>query len=306
MAGVHRRGRSDCRDSRLRRPRRGRASGHCMSDPGIADGSYVVRRLGKCPSGPDRAADKLTFVISTPTAAVRLLVAVGAMLGMLVISGTASASSVSALARIRDTVHLTETNGSAHFVKDVWVSGAGPSQHIASIGDLQFPGPNVSLAIRVTSSSSSDSPLSHQIAIGKNFYTRYVSPSGAPAPWSKGITRQPYPYLGAVESAALTNFRGPVKIVGTNIVSGHPAIEYALSIPAENRILPLPGSKTQRLTIKSFTLDVWLNRTGEIVCTSASQVTEDNGTTVRSRTMVTLSRFGEPVHIAAPTHLATP
>ena len=159
--------------------------------------------------------------------------------------------------------------------------------------------------IRVTSAASSDSPLSDQIAIGKDFYTRYVSPSGAPAPWSKGTTRQPYPYLGVVEPVALADYHGPVKLVGTNVVNGSPATEYALSFPAENHVLPVTGVKTQHLTTRPFTLDVWLNRAGEIVCTTAVQIARDNGTTYRSRTMVTLSRFGEPLHIVGPRHLAS-
>ena len=84
------------------------------------------------------------------------------------------------------------------------------------------------------------------------------------------------------------------------MVNGRPATEYALSIPAESHILPLPGSKSQYLPVRPFSLDVWLNRSGEIVRTTAVRIAEDNGETYKSRTMVTLSRFGEPVHIIAP------
>jgi hypothetical protein len=223
-------------------------------------------------------------------------------------SGSASASTapraVTALARIRTSVQRTEAAGTAHFVSQTWLAGIGPSQHIASAGDVQFRGPDVSLMIRVRSSASSNAPLSAQIALGKDFYTRYVSPSGSPAPWSRGRTRQAYPYLGAVEPEALTNYRGPVKAIGKNVVNGYPATEYALSIPADDQVLPLSGSKTQHLNVRPFTFDVWLNRTGAIVRTTAIQIAEDNGATYRSKTVVTLSQFGEPLHIVAPKLLA--
>ena len=200
----------------------------------------------------------------------------------------------------------TESAGSAHFITDASSNGPLPGSssttRVLSSGDVEFTGTKVSLVTRVTATQSGDAPTSEQIAIGRNFYIRYVppSPSVPPGRWSKGKTRQPYPYLGVVEPVALAQYRGPVKTVGTARVNGLPSTEYALSFPAEVRSLPIKGNKTQHISVRPFVVDVWLNRAGQIVRTSARQVATDNGSTVKSSTMVTLSRFGEPVHIVAP------
>ena len=172
-------------------------------------------------------------------------------------------------------------------------------------GDVQFAGTKVSLVTRISSTFSADSPTSEQIAIGRNYYIRYVPPSNAPGSWSKGKSRQSYPYLGVVEPVALTRYHGPVKVAGTGRVNGLPATEYALSFPAEVRSLPITGNKTQHLGVKAFVADVWLNRAGQIVRTSARQVAIDNGSTVIAARKVTLSRFGEPLHIVAPQPLVS-
>ena len=142
--------------------------------------------------------------------------------------------------------------------------------------------------------------MSEQIIIGKTFYIRYVNPALAPGPWSKGTTRQPYPYLGVVEPRALAMYRGSVRTVGITSVDGQPATGYALSIPGTDSLEPLPQARTQHITVKPITLEVWLDRSGRIVRTFAVTVVEDGTRTVTSKTTVTLSRFGEPIHIVAP------
>ena len=215
-----------------------------------------------------------------------------------------SVHSPSVLARIRASVARTERAGTAHFVTKVSaspLSRPGSVQHLTTVGDIQFSRPNVSLVTSVASPSSTPSLKTAQIYLGKALYIRYLNPEGAPSShWSHGVSGHFYPYLGAVEPAALVHAQGPVKTVGINVIDGHPATEYAVAVPAITDSLAVPGSKTQYIEVRPFILDVWLNRSGVIVCTSATQIATGNGSIVSGRTVITLSGFGEPVHISAP------
>ncbi len=236
-----------------------------------------------------------------------LLVTVGAsiaVMGALVTTATGGATVVPALVRIRMAPGLTDAAGTAHFVSDVrlWVvTGTRHGSFVDSVGDVVFAGPDVSLVNRVTSTSTADAPVSAQIAIGRTYYIRYIDPSApASGAWSRGTTRQPYDYLGVVGPARLATYRGPVRTLGMTTVQGRPVTEYALPIPGSMNTVPLPGGRTHHIVVRPFTEDVWLDRSGRIVRTAAVTVEADDGRTVAGRTMVTLSRFGESIHIMAP------
>jgi hypothetical protein len=176
-----------------------------------------------------------------------------------------------------------------------------PTQHIDTAGDVQFDGTKVSLTTQVVTPGSTTPPTSEQIAIGKVYYVREGDVPGPSARWSKGTTKQNYPYLGVVEPVGLANAQGPVRVVGPAMIDGHSSTEYALTMPGQIQALRDPGGRTAALKVRPFTLDVWLDMEGRIVATSASVIaSEGNEELVRSTTSTRLSGFGEPLDIKAP------
>ena len=77
-------------------------------------------------------------------------------------------------------------------------------------------------------------------------------------------------------------------------------------MPRSVQSVPLSDSHnhsyTARFTTAPFTLAVWLDGAGRIVRTSGTDVTTSSRPAGRApgTTTVTLSAFGEPVHIVAP------
>ena len=226
--------------------------------------------------------------------------------GVLAPCGSASATSSGAispaLARIRSSVGHTEAAGSAHFVTQavtgLTVNGrTKPTQHISTTGDVQFDGARVSLTTQVMTPGSTPPPASEQIAIGKTYYVR----EGPSAKWSKGKTKQNYPFLGVLEPAGLVSARGPVRMVGPKVMGGQPSTEYALAMAAETHALKEPGGKTTTLRIRPYVLNIWLDGKGRIVATRATVSTSEGlEESVRSTTTTHLSDFGEPLDIKAP------
>ena len=94
-------------------------------------------------------------------------------------------------------------------------------------------------------------------------------------------------------------------MVGSTLVNGHSATEYAVPVPAMSETLSAAGTRPVHISVKPLTLYVWLNHQGRIVCTQATQIETTDSRTVRTTTMVNLSNFGDSVHIVAPT-LLTP
>ncbi len=176
-----------------------------------------------------------------------------------------------------------------------------PTQHIDTAGDIQFDGAKVSLTTQVATPRSTAPPASEQIAIGKDYYVREGDLPDPSARWSKGTTKQDYPYLGVVEPAGLANAQGPVRVVGSKMIDDQRTTEFALTMAGAIHALSAPGGRTATLKVRPFTLDIWLDMEGRIVATRASVVaSEGNEELVRSTTSTHLSDFGEPLDIKAP------
>ncbi len=224
-----------------------------------------------------------------------------------------------ALARIRQSVARTEATGTAHLVvASATSSSAGPGsdQHITSVGDIRFAGPDLSLTTTIRSVPSpagsgpvpthASTPASTTLSvhIGRHLYL------GSPPPgstWTETTTRAPYPYLGAVTTQVLEHTDGPVTVVGHRSVDGSTTTEYLVPVPASVQTIRETDAHNRpfdgHVRFAPFALSVWLDRAGRIVGTSGVVVasTSQRAGTVRDVTTTTLSAFGEPVHILAPT-----
>lgn len=141
------------------------------------------------------------------------------------------------------------------------------------------------------------------VYIGSNLY---VHVSSDPHGWVRTSRHQSYPYLGAVQTTALTTTRGPVTVVGAEEVDGQPAIKYLVPIPGSAKTVALTNSKNQpyheQFHISPFIVSVWLDRAGRIVRTQATQETTSSQASqvVVEKSTTTLSDFGEAVQIDAP------
>ncbi|HEX7443564.1 MAG TPA: hypothetical protein VF320_06740 [Acidimicrobiales bacterium] len=220
-----------------------------------------------------------------------------------------------ALARIRQSVARTEAAGTAHLVLDSDTSsstGPGPAQHITAVGDIRFAGPDLSLTttIRSVPSPAGSSPVPTRasttlsVHIGRHLYL------GSPPPgstWTETTTHAPYPYLGAVTTQVLEHTDGPVTVVGHRLVDGSTTTEYLVPVPASVQTIRESDAHNRpfdgHVRSAPFALSVWLDRAGRIVRTSGVVVasTSQRPGTVRDVATTTLSAFGEPVHIVAPT-----
>ena len=212
------------------------------------------------------------------------------------------------MARIKDAVQQTEAAGTAHLAID---SDAMSNQgsvtkrqvnHLTTVGDIRFAGPDLSVSTKVTGNSSAPS-CSTAVYIGTNFYVNTCPPRGT---WDRGTDGQPYSYLGSVDAQALMTTEGPVTVVGAQEVDGRPTTEYLVPVPGSTTTVPLTNSNNQpfsrRITTAPFVLSVWLDGAGRIVRTQGSLVDTASGENGSSseRTTSTLSDFGKVVHIVAP------
>lgn len=111
--------------------------------------------------------------------------------------------------------------------------------------------------------------------------------------------------------SSLADANGPVTVVGTSTVDGRPAVEYGVPTPGGTSSRSAAGHVQEHVTVAPFVAHVWLDGTGRIVRTSASiasTVTPAAGASVAggapssytSTLTVTLSGFGEPVHLSRP------
>ncbi len=281
---------------------------------GSARSSLAARVTPKteCDEGRWAAHHVSTFLPMCQLGGVGLTLMAATMLAACGSANTSkSPGSPAALARIRGAVLRTESAGSAHFVTTsdtsaTFVQGSATktqSDHIAVVGDLRFPGPDVSLTSDVRTGVSSASPPVKQIDIGT---TTYLNTSPSTSSWVRGTLHHPYPYLGAVETKVLETTEGPVSTAGTRAVGGQSTTEYLVAVPASTSKTELTNSKNQPYDVEiktaPFVLSVWLDRAGRIVRTQATMtVTQSRsaGSAVQSIT-TTLSDFGEAVQIVAP------
>jgi hypothetical protein len=226
-------------------------------------------------------------------------------------SATNGPGSSGALRRIHAAVGRTEAAGSAHLVTVVDTSGpssatssaAGVADHLTSVGDITFDGPDLKLTNTVRSGDQATSPSTTLIYLGA---TLYANVSTDPHGWVRMPDHQSYAYLGAVQTTALTTATGPVTLAGTAEVDGHPATRYLVPIAGSTRTVALTNSTNQpyhqRFHIAPFVLAVWLDGAGRIVRTQATQETTSSPTSpvVIEHSTTTLSAFVEPVQIDAP------
>ena len=241
-----------------------------------------------------------------------------ALVGLLLASCGSSAStnssgSSAALRRINAAVGLTEAAGSAHLVTLSDTSGLSPAGssasdaaiRLTSMGDIRFSGPDLKLT---TTAQSGSSPTSTSKAIYVGRYL-YINGSSDQPGWVRAPYHQTYPYLGAVQTTALTTTTGQVTAVGSEDVNGQPATKYLVPIPGSTKTIALTNSKNQpydeHLHTAPFVLSVWLDRAGRIVRTEATQkVTISQASRVAvEKSTTTLSNFGEAIQISAPTNL---
>ena len=244
--------------------------------------------------------------------------AISALVGLLLAgcgsaASTNSSGSSAALRRINAAVGLTESAGSAHLVTNSDTSGpssAGSSAndaaiHLTSVGDIRFAGPELKLTTTAQSGSSAPS-TSTAIYVGKYLY---INGSSVQHGWVRAPSPQTYPYLGAVQTTALTTTTGPVTAVGSDDIDGQPSTKYLVPIPGSMKTSSLTNSKNQpyieHVNTALFVLSVWLDRAGRIVRTQATQkvtISQSSRVAVEKST-TTLSDFGEAMQISAPTNL---
>jgi hypothetical protein len=228
--------------------------------------------------------------------------------------GSATASDRSdavARGRITAAVGRTEASGSAHLVTVSDTSGtasagsptSGVATHLLSEGDIRFAGPDLALTTTVRSGGAAASPPTTAVYVGRHLY---LSAGPGPDAWVRATYRRPYPYLGAVQASALATTTGPVRTAGSGRVDGEPATRYLVQMPGSSDTIALTNSRNQpydaQLHIAPFVLTVWLDRAGRIVRTQATQTVTYSRSTrvVVERSETTLSDFGEPVEISAP------
>jgi len=218
------------------------------------------------------------------------------------------------LARVRASVGATEAAGSAHFVTATTtqpVTGSIPAtvQHTAGTGDVDFVGPDIELATGAQLPNVPHPPVIRVLRIGDSVYVS-TAPTGVR--WVRSSTlAKNVNYLGALEPAQLADTNGPVSVLGTTMVDGRPAIEFAVTMPGGTSTQSGPGGGIQHITVAPFVAHVWLDGRGRIVQTSATVVVTDIPPpaslgsspvpiTYSSTSTATLSRFGEPVHLSRP------
>ncbi|HVC66193.1 MAG TPA: hypothetical protein VND44_01195 [Acidimicrobiales bacterium] len=232
-------------------------------------------------------------------------------------SATSTAPGVNAgpLARIRASVGVTEAAGTAHFVtastvQQVARSNPGGVQRSAGTGDVRFAGPDIETVTATVRPTSPQTPSTKVLRIGNSVYDYVSTPSGDR--WTRSnISARNVNYLGAVAPSSLADANGPVTVVGTSSVDGRPAVEYGVPTPGTTSSPSVSGLVEEHITVAPFVAHVWLDATGRIVRTSASLSTTvtpapgGSGPAVPSSSYtstltVTLSDFGEPVHLSRP------
>jgi hypothetical protein len=226
---------------------------------------------------------------------------------LLALAGIAAAPSVGAagpqsallpLSRIHRSVGLTEAAGSAHFSEITqFLEGSFPPSADWSVGDLTFPGPDVTMTVWGESGGVQVGPPTAEIIVGDEFY---VNPSFPPSgTWISGPAPEPYPFLGPVNSDDLEHVRGPVRTIGPETVDGGTTTEYAVHLPGRHKTIRL-DKHTLHMTARPFELELWLDPSGRIVQTAAHEVLQEGGLTIQDWDAETLSDFGEPVTITPP------
>ena len=228
-------------------------------------------------------------------------------------SSTAPGVEASPLARIRASVGVTEAAGTAHLVTAATVRQvAGPSPagvlRTTGTGDVRFAGPDIEMVTTAVPPTRPSTLSTRVLRIGDSVYEG--SPTGDR--WThSNVLAGNVNYLGAVTPTLLADANGPVTVVGTSTVDGRPAVEYAVPAPGGTSSPAVAGRVQEYVTVAPFVAHVWLDGAGRIVRTSASLSTTftpapgGSGTALASSSntstqTVTLSDFGEPVHLSRP------
>ena len=225
-------------------------------------------------------------------------------------AGPGGSASFTASAVVRASVDRTEAAGTAHLQVTSVSHLVAPSgstavptvDHIDSVGDVRFAGPDLRLAT-TSSSTGAGTQTVTAVYLGRTVYLE-IGPD--PTRWVRSTAAQAYPFLGVVQARALRTMTGPVVVVGRDQVGGRPVTEYRVTIPGTTRTLPFPDSRNHAVThgidIASHPLWVWIDRSGRIVRTRATVVvtTPSDGRRVTETTTATLSDFGVPVQIVRP------
>jgi hypothetical protein len=227
-------------------------------------------------------------------------------------STTSTAPSVNAapLTRIRASVDVTQAARTAHLVTAGTVQeAAGPNpsgvQHTVGTGDVSFADPKIELETAAVPPTSPFLPVTRVLRIGDSVY---VSMPGDR--WKRSdILAEHVNFLGVLTPSTIANTKGPVTVLGTSTIDGQPAVEFGVPMPGLTSTRSTSGHVEERIALASFVVHVWLDSRGRIVQTSVSQsakftpVAGASGVAMASSSYistskVTLSKFGEPVHLS--------
>jgi hypothetical protein len=226
-------------------------------------------------------------------------------------NGSSSPNTAAARSRVRDAIQRTEAAGTAHLVTDV-NSRTSFGQHSASkaaesdvtiVGDIRFAGPDVSTTTTNRLGGSSSIYRGKEIHIGSKIYIQQPGPGNE---WVLTPERQPFTLFGRVVTKALATAQGPVTTVGQKEVDGQATTEYLVHVPDSLQVTrlskPINGQYLQRYRTEPYVIYVWLDGAGRIVrgkSTLFSTISDEPGSSDET-IITTLSKFGEAVHIEAP------
>ena len=229
-------------------------------------------------------------------------------------NGSSSPNAAVALSRVRAAIQRTEAAGTAHLVAventRTSFGQSSASNDVESdgtiVGDIRFAGPDVSTTSTNRLDGSSSIYRGTEIYIGSKVY---VQQPGSGDEWVLTPHRQAFTLLGLVVSKALSTTQGPVNTVGSKEVDGQVTTEYLVHVPGSLQITPLSepinGQYLQRVRTEPYVVYVWLDGAGRIVRAQATLIAtaSDESGSNEDTTITMLSKFGEGVHIAAPSLL---
>jgi len=216
-----------------------------------------------------------------------------------------SAGGTSASARaLHAAVSITERQGTAHFASMNRIRSRPGNQGtitVSTVGDVRFQGPAATYTTTVTSPGHPVTPVPG-VVLGRDLY---LGLGGANEPmWHHTHLTSDYAVFGIATVHQLLAADASVTEVGRTTLGDDPATEFIVHDPGG----PIGQAYiTPAATVEPFELQVWVSRQGCIVQVAAVQMVVRNSPhfEATSSTTVTLSGFGEPVTIVAPSPTAT-